>query len=185
MENPLIRIAVGSVIQTGIGLDEKYNVGETFLQTFQQEIIQKGLFDVLIQVQKKTSNSLEIQFQVDGWVELVCDRSLQKFHYPIQSSDRISIKLGDRFEEITENAYIIPESTQHFVADQILFDIIALSIPSKKIHPDFRTEEDQSESNQDFLVYTTEQHKNEELIDEDITLMDPRWEALKKLKNKN
>jgi len=49
-----------------------------------------------------------------------------------------------------------------------------LSIPIKKLHPRFKAEEEDDESDVKIVYRTSEEEENEHV--------DPRWEKLKKLK---
>ncbi len=185
METSFVKLDISNVIKLNQTVEEHYNLDKSFLQSLEQEILKEGSFTVDVSLIKSTSNSLSAHLFIKGEIELLCDRSLKLFFYPISISEVILLKLADRFEEISESEYLIPESSATFVFDRIIFDLVALAIPLKKIHPDYKISEDDDESNDDIMIYSTRDNATTEPVDEDIQVLDPRWEALKKLKNNN
>ncbi|PTB92421.1 DUF177 domain-containing protein, partial [Marivirga lumbricoides] len=59
-----------------------------------------------------------------------------------------------------------------------IYETIALEVPLKKIHPDEELEDEESNE----YIYIDDSLDSEEEENEEV---DPRWEALKNLKNKN
>ena len=67
----------------------------------------------------------------------------------------------------------IPSSDHSFNTAQLIYESVVLSVPMKKISPDV--------SEEDLKIlekFSVKKEEQEEVID-------PRWEALKKLKDKN
>lgn len=122
---------------------------------------------------------VQANFYIHGRVELVCDRSLKPFYHPIQSKETLYFKYADRNEAISEDTFLIKQDTPSLDLGQHIFEFIALEIPLKKIHPDLITQYDNSEG--DILVYSSVNNSTE-TEDNNIDILDPRWEALRKLK---
>ncbi|MFC6194916.1 DUF177 domain-containing protein [Dyadobacter subterraneus] len=170
------------------GLEDKqydYDMesGDAFFQELEQDLIEHGQFKTHV-VLTKSATMLQLHFHTEGSVELLCDRTLEPFEEPVISDDRIILKFGDRDEELTDEIEIINRNTNRINVAKYVFEFIALSLPVKKLHPSLRTEDDtddESEDDEVILVYSsaddeeTDENDSEEKID-------PRWEALKKLK---
>ena len=170
------------------GLEDKqydYDMesGDAFFQELEQDLIEHGQFKTHV-VLTKSATMLQLHFHTEGSVELLCDRTLEPFEEPVISDDRIILKFGDRDEELTDEIEIINRNTNRINIAKYIFEFIALSLPVKKLHPSLRTEDDtddESEDDEVILVYSsaddeeTDENDSEEKID-------PRWEALKKLK---
>jgi len=125
----------------------------------------------------KRETFLEAVFDIKGTVTLICDRSLEPFEYPVDSTKKIVFKYGDRDEEITDEIMIIHRDTATLELGQYMYEFIALAIPLKKLHPKYKDEVSEDDS-AGKIVYSSEdstEHKNGEEID-------PRWNILKKLK---
>lgn len=169
------------------GLEDKsyeydYELGSAFFEEMQQDIIQKGDFKVRLKLDK-SSTMIQLRFDIEGQVELLCDRSLEPFTEPVSTEGLMILKFGDHDEELTEEISIINRNTTRINVASYIFEFIALSLPMKKLHPDLRKQEDAEAGEEEFetLVYSSEQGTDEE-PGKDNEPVDPRWEALKKLK---
>jgi uncharacterized metal-binding protein YceD (DUF177 family) len=131
----------------------------------------------------KSSTMLQLHFHTEGSVQLLCDRTLEPFEEPVITDDRIILKFGDRDEELTDEIEIINRNTNRINIAKYVFEFIALSLPFKKLHPSLRTEEEADDSDDDevILIYSSEDKEDNGDSDSEEKI-DPRWEALKKLK---
>jgi uncharacterized metal-binding protein YceD (DUF177 family) len=169
-----------------VGLEDKQYVydqesGDAFFEEMNQDFINHGNFRVITTLDKSTT-MIQLQFQIEGSVELTCDRSLETFNEPVQTEGRMFLKFGDRDEELTEEIEIIHRNTTRINIARYIFDLIVLSLPMKRIHPDLRKEESDDET--ETLVYSSTPAATETQEEESPSeTIDPRWEALKKLKN--
>ncbi len=156
-----------------------FEIGDDFFEALEQELVERG--DVIVDITlKKSSVMIQADFDVRGEIELICDRSLRPFMYPLDCVSTIYFKFSDKNEELSDDVTLITADTSYLNLANYIFDFIALQIPIKKIHPDLITEKDQEEG--DILIYSSINNENE-LTDNDIDILDPRWEALKKLKD--
>lgn len=169
------------------GLEDKsyefdYELGPDFFEEIPQELIQKGNFKVHL-VLEKSSTMLQLRFTIQGSAELTCDRSLEVFDEPVDTEGKMILKFGDHEEEITEEISIINRNRTRINVASYIFEMIALALPMKKIHPDLREQYqgDDEESAAEMLVYSSENRENENPETENGKV-DPRWEALNKLK---
>lgn len=169
------------------GLEDKqydYDMesGNAFFDELDQDLVEQGHFKTHVTL-TKSSTMIQLHFHIEGSVELLCDRTLEPFEEPIDANERIILKFGDRNEELTDEIEIISRNTNRINVAKYIFEFIALSLPVKKLHPSLREddEEDELEDEDAFLVYSSEEQ--EETEDEPTEeKIDPRWEALKKLK---
>ncbi|GGH53470.1 DNA-binding protein [Dyadobacter endophyticus] len=171
------------------GLEDKqydYDMesGDAFFEEMEQELIEHGHFKTHV-VLNKSATMIQLRFHTTGSVTLTCDRSLETFEEPIDSDERIILKFGDHNEELTEEIEIIGRNTNRINVARYIFDFIALSLPVKKLHPSLRSEEDEFDLEDDeeegTLVYTSGGTEEGDETEEEEKV-DPRWEALKKLK---
>lgn len=165
------------------GLENKrytyeFEGGNEFFEFFEQDIITSGLFKAEV-ILDKNSALLQLFFDIEGTIGLVCDRSLEPFDEPIHVKERYIYKFGDRHEEITDEIEMIPQNTATINLAQHIYDFIAVSLPMKKLHPRFRNEEEQEED--DKFIYSTDEDTVEEEKENEV--IDPRWAALLSLKN--
>lgn len=164
-----------------VGLSNKehhfqYEFGDEFFRKYGTDLVSEGKFQVDVLLTKHET-FIEVEFKIRGIARLICDRSLEPFDFPMESNNKIVFKYGDEFQEITEEIIIIPRDTATLELGQYMYEFIALGIPLKKLHPRFKDETDEDDS-EGKIVYSS--GTSEEKKDEEET--DPRWNILKKLK---
>jgi uncharacterized protein len=164
----------------GETFDVDFTIENAFFSALEQSLIEKGNLVAHINLYK-TQGVIKAVFHIEGTVELTCDRTLNVFDYPINSINTILYKFSDKDDELTDEIMLIRHDTAFIDVAPVLFDFIALQIPLKKIHPDFLLPQD-DESNDDILIYSSV-NDEKDLTDSNIDILDPRWEALKKLKD--
>ena len=167
------------------GLKEKQYVYDfesrsEFFEELEQELIENGHFKTHLTLDK-SATMLILNFHIVGNVELVCDRSLETFEEPLDIQERLILKYGDHNEQLSDEIYLIRQDTVRINVASHIFEYIALALPMKKLHPRFRTDEEELEDEDEIegiLVYQTPEEETPEEPEEE----DPRWAALKKLK---
>ena len=164
-----------------------FEVNNEFFSQFEDNnLVTNGDLTVRV-VLHKDINLIEALFEIDGTVELVCDRSLETFDYPLNTADKILYKYGAEEQEVNEEIYIITRDTPRLKLAQLIYEFILLALPAKKIHPDYIGEMDEEDfDDEGQLVYMSDEEGEDEEEDspsEDNA--DPRWEVLKSLKKKD
>ncbi|WP_226063098.1 YceD family protein [Kaistella polysaccharea] len=117
---------------------------------------------------------LELWIKTLGTVNLVCDLTNENFIHPIDNKIKVLVKFGEEYDDSDEDVITIPMTDYAFNAAQLIYEDVMLSIPMKKVSPNI-SEED---------LEILNKFSPEEVIEEEPAI-DPRWEALKKLKDKN
>ncbi|MFT4738323.1 MAG: hypothetical protein ACI92W_002444 [Paraglaciecola sp.] len=148
-----------------------FEIDPAFFNLFEESIVDKGVGEAHITL-KKTDRMLQLFFEIRVQVELICDLSLKKFQHTIESSRRLIVKFGEEDQELEDDIIIIKDDAISMNVAEYLYEFISLEIPMKRVHPSLNNEDRPD------LAYSTP-------IDEDDPegeSIDPRWEALKKLK---
>ncbi len=161
----------------------EFRLNDSFFMLFEDSLIQKGLVTVDVKFEK-TPLLIRMNFILNGIVELVCDRSLDTFEQPISSENVLLFKFSEEEGEITEEIIGIKRETIKINIAQYIYEFINLEIPIKKLHPRFPKDEDQNES-ETLLIYSTDKEDEEKGESPTEDLIDPRWLALKSLKDKS
>ena len=183
MQANFLKLKMGNLSAFGInllGLENKqyefeYLIDSSFFSNFEYSQVTKGSLKCKA-ILEKTSSFIRINFFIEGWVELICDRSLDPFNYNIKKTGQVIYKFGDEEMEIDDEVSIIERGRQHINLSQPIYEFISVSVPMKKLHPRFKQQEEEP----DEIVYTTEKYNEEK--EENPVSIDPRWETLKKLK---
>jgi uncharacterized metal-binding protein YceD (DUF177 family) len=161
--------------------------------------VQKGkvLAKVLV---KNNGSDYDLNFNLDGIIQVPCDRCLDDMDLAITYQDRLIVKLGSDYAEEGENIIIIPEVEGEINIAWFLYEFIALSIPIKHIHPPgkcnpmmssklkkhlTRGPVDQDEENEDLDIDFEESESVMDFEDLDSKQTDPRWDELKKIIDNN
>ncbi|NJM93811.1 MAG: DUF177 domain-containing protein [Cytophagales bacterium] len=150
----------------------KFDLGDAFFQSFEHSLVDRGQI-VLGVVLDKRPALIELHLDIKGSVVLVCDRSLDQFDFPMDHQERLHFKYGEQEEELSDDLYVITESTASLDVGLYAYEIISVQVPLKKLHPRYQT----GGEDEDELFYTD---KTEDEADE--LSIDPRWEALRKLR---
>ncbi|MGZ5262166.1 MAG: YceD family protein [Kaistella sp.] len=152
----------------------QFEIDKAFFQLFdtEQEFTDpKIVADVLMD---KHTTFLEIFIKTSGTVNLVCDITNENFTHPIENEIKVLVKFGAEYDDSEEDVITIHMNDHAFNVAQLIYEVVMLAIPMKKISPNV--------SEEDLAILEKFSPKDE--IEEEPE-SDPRWEALKKLKDKN
>ncbi len=152
-----------------------YASGSGFFSESPQDLIENGRFEARLLLDK-SSTMIRLDFHIKGVIEQVCDRTLEKYEEEVETENRIFLKFGDRDEELTDEIEMIQRNTARINVARYIYDFIALALPVKKLHPRLRGEEEADDADE-VLVYG--HPKGDDPVSGEV---DPRWEALKNIK---
>ncbi|WP_224996398.1 DUF177 domain-containing protein [Cesiribacter sp. SM1] len=158
-----------------------------FFSLFDFGLLEKGTGTANIRL-VKTETMITVTAEVEGAVELTCDRSLEEYPHPISLQEVLYIKYGEEEEPLEDDLLMITRNTQKINLAQFLYEIIGASLPMKKIHPDYRREDDDDEDDlsEGTVVYSSgnEEEEDTEAGEENSEdNVDPRWQILKNLRD--
>jgi len=154
----------------------EFSIDDSFWSHFDHGLISKGQAHTALALEK-SETLIKMDLEIEGTLQLVCDRSLEDYDHPFKTAKTLLFKFGVEEGELGEDIYVINPNTSVINISQHLYEFIALEVPLKKLHPKFRATND---PDQDEIVYRDDEGK-EQIPDS----YDPRWESLKKLKHKN
>ncbi len=163
-----------------VGLKEgshlfEYQIDKTFFEAFQFDEFNNANVKADITLVKK-STLLELSFDISGTVNVPCDITNELFDLPINGNLNLVVKFGPEFNDEHDEILILPHEAYQVDVSQYIYELIVLSVPSKRIHPDVVDGTMQS----DALRKLEELRINEEkTVEEEST--DPRWDKLKDL----
>lgn len=147
----------------------EFIIGQTFFSSFGSDLLNKGRVKVNVVFTKKPTH-FELGFKLTGTVDSVCDRCLVSYDQPIDTEERIYIKLGDTHEELSDEIVVIPRSDFEIDAGQWVYEIIQTRIPMKKVACEILKDSSIcDEAVRDRMEDTQEEKDN------------PIWDALKEL----
>ena len=124
----------------------------------------------------KSAQFIRVKLQIDADIELICDRSLDAFSHHVDQPYEILFKYDSEIEEEDVHGAIrnINSQRNEINIEQDVLDTILVHLPTKKLHPRFLDNEGNVKE------FETQSFGKPEVEEEAI---DPRWAALKDLKN--
>ena len=150
-----------------------FEIDDLFFDHFEFGEIKKGHVSVRLDLEKE-AKLLVLNFHFRGNVEVPCDRCAEPFSLPVAGNDRLIVKSGSGYYEENEVVQVIPEGESQLDVSPFIYEFIHLLLPVRRIHPERRNGE--STCNPEILKKLNAEEKSND--------PDPRWEALKKLRDK-
>jgi uncharacterized protein len=113
----------------------EYEIDDKFFSEFGGGVVDEGKVSVRITLEKQSSLMI-LWFDVKGTVHVQCDRCLEMYDQPINGSERIFVKFGEK--DFVEGDDVIWVSTNDYQLNvaQLIYEFICLAIPIKRVHPD-------------------------------------------------
>lgn len=160
--------------------DFEFEIDNTFFEHFEESLVEKGNVAIKVALEKRSA-FIKLHFKIKGWLELTCDRCLDNYRQKIKHKTEMFVKFGEKeFEEGENIIWVLPE--EHFISlAQPIYEYVSLSIPLRHVHP--KNEDGKRECNKEMLKKLKKYMHTESEAGETPT--DPRWDALKNLKNNN
>ena len=164
----------------------QYQLDNQFFLDLDAPEVQKGRVNVTLKV-RKTSGIYQLDFHTEGMVVVVCDRCLDEMEQPIESDDRLRVKLGLEFSD-EDDMVVVPEEDGYINVAWFIYEFIALSIPMKHVHAPGKCNKDMvGKLSKHLRVLSDDEDEGldfEEFADQPQAI-DPRWNELKKILDNN
>jgi uncharacterized protein len=78
-----------------------FTTGTGFFEYFGNPDITTGSLDIQLKVIRR-SQFLEFHFELLGTLRVVCDRCLEEFDYPVETSELLYLRFGEDYEEVDD-----------------------------------------------------------------------------------
>lgn len=148
-----------------------FTLNDEFFEEWKNDEIRGG--EVKIEAKmERLEHILMLDFILEGEVTTMCDRCLGDLRVPIEGEEHLCVRFSDTETTDDEDVVVLPESAFEIDLAQWLYEYVAVRIPMQHIHPD-------GECDPEVTKYITDEEEESKKDDGEI---DPRWEALMKLK---
>ena len=165
----------------------EYQLDNQFFADLDAPEVQKGRVNVTLKV-RKTSGIYQLDFHTEGEVVVTCDRCLDEMEQPIETDDRLKVKLGVDYSEI-DDMVVVPEEDGYINVAWFIYEFIALSIPMKHVHAPGKCNKDMVSKLSKHLRVSGDEEDDDDFWEEDLSdepqTIDPRWNELKKILDNN
>jgi len=156
----------------------EYQINKAFFESFDYDEFESADIKVSVVFDKKNT-MLELNFKHKGTIHVPCDLTNEMFDFPIKGKLKVIVQFGEEYNDDNDELLILPHGEHEINIAQIIYEMIALSIPFRKVHPGVKDGTLDSEALRKLNELRVEEIKEENKNTEDN--IDPRWDKLKQL----
>ena len=151
----------------------EFDLDDAYFKAVDAPEVSQGRVRVSLDIVRTGDDFFILDFHEAGTVLVPCDRCLDPMEQPIETTQRLEVKLG---KENSEEDDLVTVAEDEGILDVAwyLYEFIALAIPIKHVHAPGKCNP--------AMVRALEEYSAARSGEEDEQAMDPRWEALLKLK---
>src|SRR5690606_26921392 len=154
-----------------------YHIDNKFFEHFEYDEFNDVNVDVDLLFEKKAT-LLELHFKVSGHVNVHCDTTNEPYDQRVKGTFDLVVKFGEDYNDDNEDILIMPHGEYEINVAQYLYELIILSMPTKRVHPGIADGTLQSDILKKLEELSPKGLEEKEKTEEAI---DPRWNTLKKL----
>jgi uncharacterized metal-binding protein YceD (DUF177 family) len=151
----------------------EFDLDKGFFDALDQTEVEGGALHVSLSI-RKASGFFELQFHTVGTVDIVCDRCLDLMEQPIETDNRLTVKLGSTASE-DDDTVTVDENEGILDTPWYIYEFIALAIPIQHVHATGKCNPAMTKALEELSADRSGDEESSQAVD-------PRWEALKKLK---
>lgn len=170
-----------------------YHLDGVFFNRVEKTEVRSSSVDITLEVTRKTENTYLLQMACKGWLVIPCDRCLEDMTLDVDTNYHLTVRQeGDEPDDSRDSVLLIPETWNELDLTELMRDTVLLTIPIVHCHaygecdPEMMARLDEhwtdtepaAEGPSDTVDDLTDGDKSSDAID-------PRWEALRKLKENN
>jgi len=152
----------------------EWDLDKEFFDALDQTEVEDGALHVSLSI-RKASGFFELLFHTVGTVHIPCDRCLDLMDQPIAADNRLVVKLGSEYSE-DDDTVTVDENEGVLDTSWFIFEFIALAIPIQHVHETGKCNPAMTQALEELSADRSGDVESTKAID-------PRWEALLKLKN--
>jgi uncharacterized metal-binding protein YceD (DUF177 family) len=156
----------------------EYQINKAFFESFDYDEFESADIKVSVVFDKKNT-MLELNFKHKGTIHVPCDLTNEMFDFPIKGNLKVIVQFGEEYNDDNDELLILPHGEHEINIAQIIYEMIALSIPFRKVHPGVKDGTLDSEALRKLNELRVEEIKEDNKNTEDN--IDPRWDKLKQL----
>lgn len=147
-----------------------FKIDQAFFEAFESNLIEDPEIEVKFEIEIM-STMLIMNFNAVGTFVAPCDRCGEDVKIPISADERVIVKFGDEAYDQTDEIIMLTHDTHEIDISHRIYEMLILGLPNKRVHASIEDCDEDVLNHDDYI----EESEEEEIID-------PRWDALKKLK---
>ena len=154
----------------------EFDVDDDFFKALDGSQLEHGSLHVSVSI-RKMSGFFELAFHSEGTVTVSCDRCLDDMQQPIEADNSLVVKMGDTASEDGDTV-IVDENEGILDTSWFIYEFVMLAIPIKHVHAPGKCNSAMTQKLDELSGAVRSGEEEAEAID-------PRWQALEKLKVKS
>ena len=152
----------------------EWDLDNGFFAALDETEVEGGALHVSLSI-RKASGFFELLFHTVGTVDIVCDRCLDLMEQPIETDNQLTVKFGSTNSE-DDDTVIVDENEGVLDTSWYIYEFIALAIPIQHVHATGKCNPAMTKALEELSADRSGDEESSQTID-------PRWEALLKLKS--
>lgn len=157
----------------------EFDIDDQFFACFEHSLVKSGKLAANVELQKQ-ENMLIVWFDISGIIQLACDICLSGFDSHLEIKERVLVKFShEEWDEETDEIIVLSHNDYEFDVSNLLYEYINVKVPYYANCSEHGMGIDCDPEMLDKL----KQIQPEDDIKEEELATDPRWEALKKIKD--
>ena len=154
----------------------EFDLDDKYFEALDDAEVKKGSLHVSVSIRKATG-FFELLFHTVGTVIIPCDRCLDDMALPVETDNRLIVKLGSEYSEEDE-VIVVPENEGILDTSWLIYEFVALVIPIRHVHAPGKCNAAMTKTLEELSAdRSSDEESNQET--------DPRWEKLKALNIKD
>ena len=151
----------------------EFDLDDAYFKAVNAPEVGRGNVHVSLKIVRTQNDYFTLDFHEKGTVVLPCDLCLDDMEQPIETQQRLEAKFGNAYSE-DGDLVTVPENEGILDVSWFVYEFILLALPIKHVHAPGKCNP--------AMVRALEEYSAARSGEEDEQAMDPRWEALLKLK---
>ena len=158
-----------------------YLLDNEFFERVDGPEVRKGKVHVTLSV-IRVSSTYEMSFQLEGVISVMCDRCLEDLEISVETTNRLFVTFGETYAETSDDRIIISKEEGSINIAWHLYEFVALAIPIKHVHEPGECSEVMLSMLKVLCVDDLTEKDAAVVQTERRQINDPRWDALRHLK---
>ena len=150
----------------------EFELDKDFFEALDETEVESGSLHVSLSI-RKASGFFEFLFHTVGTVDIVCDRCLDLMEQPIETDNRLVVKLGTTTSE-DDDTVIVDEDEGILDTSWLIYEFIALAIPIQHVHAPGKCNPAMTKALEELSADRSGDVESSQTVD-------PRWEKLAEL----
>ena len=161
------------------GLNEEetlleFDLSDNYFEALDGAETKRGSLHVSVSIRKATG-FFEFNFHTAGTVIIPCDRCLDDMEQSVETDNRLIVKFGSETSE-EDDMIVVNEDEGILDMSWIIYEFIVLAIPIRHVHAPGKCNPAMTQALEELSADRSSDEESSQTID-------PRWEALLKLRN--